>query len=181
MDSPKEHAHVFFALWPKPQERTALAAWQAGLHKLCGGRVMRPDTLHTTLVFLGEVAVARMEALQLAAQEVALEPFELCFDAAHYWGHNHIVFAAPGRVPAQLKQLVNTLQRHLINHCFHFEQRAYQPHVTLLRHAQWNDAGLPAMTAVCWRINDFVMVQSLRDGQGARYKVLARFGASALE
>ena len=181
MDSPKEPARVFFALWPRPREQTALAAWQDGLHQLCGGRLMRPDTLHTTLVFLGEVAADRMEALQWAAQEVALEPFELCFDTAHYWGHNHIVFAAPGRVPPQLERLVQALQRRLTHHRFHFEQRPCQPHVTLLRHALWNDAGLPAMPAACWRITDFVLVQSLRDGLGARYKVLARFGAPALD
>lgn len=102
MDTPQEKARVFFALWPKPQERTALAAWQAGLQRLCGGRVMQPDTLHTTLVFLGEVAANQMEALQCAAREVALEPFELRFDAARYWGHNHVVLAAPGVAPAPL-------------------------------------------------------------------------------
>jgi len=180
MDSPKEPARVFFALWPRPREQTALAAWQDGLHQLCGGRLMRPDTLHTTLVFLGEVAADRMEALQWVAQEVALEPFELCFDTAHYWGHNHIVFAAPGRVPPQLERLVQGLQRHLTHHCFHFEQRPYQPHVTLLRHAQWNDAPLPAMTEVRWRCRDFVLVESLRDANGVRYEVLHRFGSRGL-
>lgn len=181
MDTPQEQVRVFFALWPTPQERAALAAWQAGLHRLCGGRVMQPDTLHTTLVFLGEVAENQMAALQCAAREVALEPFELCFDAARYWGHNHVVFAAPGVAPAPLHALVRSLEQLLAAHRFRFERRPYQPHVTLLRHAQWNDAPLPAMPAACWRINDFVLVQSLRDGHGACYRVLGRFGVSALE
>lgn len=176
-----EQVRVFFALWPGQPERTALASWQTELLPLCGGRVMRPETLHATLVFLGGVALHRLEALQLAAQEVAFEPFELRFETARYWGHNHIAFAAPGNVPPQLARLVDDLEQRLIRHRFRFERRPYKPHVTLLRHAQWSDAELPPMPAVCWQISDFVLVQSLGDEQGARYEVLARFGASELE
>jgi 2'-5' RNA ligase len=175
MDSSNEHARVFFALWPNQQERAALAAWQADLHQLCGGRMMRTDTLHTTLFFIGGIEEQRLQALQLAAQEMAGLPFELRLDKARYWGHNHIVFAAPGSVPPQLTALVNDLELHLIWHKFHFERRPYKPHVTLLRHAQWSDAELPEMPAVSWQIHDFVLVQSLSDGQYARYEVLARF------
>lgn len=139
---------------------------------------MRADTLHTTLVFLGEVAVNRLEALTLAAQEVSIEPFDLRFEGAHYWGHNHIVFAAPASVPPQLARLVDGLENRLRKHHFHFEQRPYKPHVTLLRSAQWSDAGLPAMPSVHWRIGDFVLVRSLRDEQGVHYEVLARFGVA---
>ncbi len=172
---------LFFALWPNTVERGALAAWQPPLRELCGGREMRPDTLHATLVFLGEVAERRLEALQLAAQEVSSLKFELELTAAHYWGHNHIVYAAPDATPPQLAELVNELEHNLRRHRFHFEQRPYKPHVTLLRNAQWTDKALPTMPAVCWRPDGFALVQSLSDEQGARYKVLARFGASALE
>jgi len=181
MNSPNAQARVFFALWPNRQQRAALAVWQARLHELCGGRVMRPDTLHTTLVFLGEVSQQRLEALQLAAQEVAFEPFELRFDMARYWGHNHIAFASPSSVPPQLQRLVDELEQRLTSHGFRFERRPYKPHVTLLRNAQWSDAELPTMPAVRWPVSDFVLVQSLSDEQGARYEVLARFAASALE
>ncbi len=181
MYPPNEQARVFFALWPRQRERAALTAWQTDLHKLCGGRVMRADTLHATLVFLGEVAGHRLEALQLAAQEVAVDPFELCFDTARYWGHNHILFAAPSNVPPQLALLVSDLEQRLTKHRFRFEHRPYKPHVTLLRNVKWTDDDLPGMPAVHWQNSSFVLVQSLRDEQGASYKVLARFGASELE
>lgn len=166
---------VFFALWPNAAERAAMAAWQPPLRKLCSGKAMRPDTLHATLVFLGDIAVHRLEALKLAAQEVEGEPFELCFDSARYWGHNHIAYAAPSVVPAPLSLLVCDLERRLRAHRFRFDRREYKPHVTLLRHAQWSDEPLPEMPAAIWRAHDFALVQSLSDEQGARYKVLARF------
>jgi 2'-5' RNA ligase len=172
---------VFFALWPGAAERAALVAWQAPLRELCGGREMQPDTLHNTLVFLGDVAEHRLEALCLAAQETDFKGFDLNLATARYWGHNHIVYAAPDGVPARLTDLVNNLERRLHHHRFHFDRRLYQPHITLLRNAKWTDAELPAMPPVRWQVNGFVLAQSLSDEQGARYEALARFGASELE
>ncbi len=189
-DNPK--AKVFFALWPTAAERGLLAAWQKPLQLLCGGRAMSGETLHNTLVFIGDVELARLEALQLAAQEVSGQTFELCFDAARYWAHNHIVYAAPGEMPLQLAQLVSVLEQRLMTHRFKFDRREYKPHVTLLRNARWTDAPkagnpqpasgraeltppLPAMQPVRWQIKDFALVQSEQKDGLASYRVLARF------
>ena len=169
------NAKVFFALWPSAAERESLAAWQKPLQHLCGGRAMLGETLHGTLVFIGNVEQFKLEALQLAAQEVSAPCFELCFDEARYWGHNHIVYAAPGGTAPQLGQLVGTLEQRLTAHRFKFEQREYKPHVTLLRNARWTDVPLPAMQPVCWQIKDFALVQSGQQGGQANYRVLARF------
>lgn len=171
----KKSARVFFALWPGEEERAALAAWQPPLKKLCGGRATPAARLHNTLVFLGNVEFERLESLQLAAQEVRGATFQLVFDTAKYWGHNHIVYAAPGSVPPRLEQLVNDLERALLRHHFKFDRRAYKPHVTLLRHAHWSDTPLPQMLPLAWEIRDFALVQSVSEGQGVRYEVLARF------
>ncbi len=171
----KKSARIFFALWPDDAERAALATWQPALHKLCGGRIMRADTLHNTLVFLGDIELHRLEALQLAAQEAEGGAFELSFDVARYWGHNHIVYAAPDSMPPQLAQLVHNLEQRLVRHHFDFDKRPYKPHVTLLRHARWSDRPLPDTTRVVWRAKDFALVQSVTDETSANYRVLARF------
>jgi RNA 2',3'-cyclic 3'-phosphodiesterase len=174
--SRENKVRLFFALWPSATERVALAAWQPPLKDLCGGRVMRIDTLHATLVFLGEVEEHRLEALRLAAQETNWRGFELKLTTAHYWGHNHIAYATPDATPPQLTELVHELESKLRKHRFHVENRPYKPHVTLLRNAVWSDAKLPSMPAVSWKFNEFVLVQSSRDGQDTPYyDVLARF------
>lgn len=177
MHSPSPHKplRLFFALWPSAAECTALAAWQPALQHICGGRAMRAEGLHATLVFLGEVESDRLEALQLAAQEVGAPAFSLLLDAAHYWGHNHIVFAAPTHVPPALLQLVSSLEQSLQRHHFKFDARSFKPHITLLRKAQWSDSPLPEMPSVAWQVRDFALVQSVGDEQGVRYEVLARF------
>ena len=160
-------ARIFFALWPTEAEGRALAGWQTGLR--CGGRVMRPDTLHLTLLFLGNVAMQRVETLKLAVEEISGAGFELCLDEVRYWQHNHIVYAAPGVVPQALRQLVKELERLASAHEFQFEQRKYQPHITLLRNVQ--SCVLPEVSQLVWSVKEFVMVQS---HQGV-YNVLARF------
>jgi 2'-5' RNA ligase len=142
-----EKARVFFAMWPHEVGQKALAAWQPLLREQCGGRSMRAETLHATLVFIGDVALHRLEALQLAAQEVEVAAFELCWDQARYWGHNHIAYAAPSEVPQRLLDLVHRLEQNLLRHRFRFDRRSYKPHITLLRHAKWSDAPLTAVPA----------------------------------
>lgn len=176
---PENTRRVFFALWPETAECAALVDWQTRLRELCGGKMMRTDTLHCTLAFLGEVAEHRLEALRLAAQQAIFQPFSLEFCAAQYWGHNHIVCAAPDETPPELTELVASLQDILHAHRFRFEDRPYKAHVTLLRHAQWTDAPLPPMPAVRWHCREFVLVQSMGDAQGARYEILCRFGGQA--
>lgn len=175
VNAPADKLRIFFALWPTAEACRALAGWQAALHERCGGRAMRADTLHATLVFLGEVEAGRIEALKLAAEEVSARRFELCFGQARYWGHNHIVYAAPDDAPVALLQLVHELEKRLIRHRFSFMKHEFRPHVTLLRNARWTDDPLPEMQAVCWRIKDFVLVQSAPQAGHAHYRVLARF------
>lgn len=168
-------ARVFFALWPTDAESERLGSWQIPLVNLTGGRVMRGETLHATLVFIGEADPGKLEALRLAAREVGAEDFVLCFDEARYWGHNRIIYAAPGHPPQKLAQLVGALEQSLDKHHCKFDRREYQPHVTLLRDARWGDAPLPVMQPVCWQIRDFALVQSLRQRGLPAYRVLARF------
>jgi 2'-5' RNA ligase len=173
--SDRRSVRVFFALWPTVPECEQLAAWLVPLQRLYGGRAMRGETLHNTLVFIGEVEENRLEALQLAAQEVSAAAFELCFDEACYWEHNRIVYAAPSQVPQQMVQLVSALEQHLTTHRFRFDQRAYQPHVTLLRNAHQTEVPLPQMPPVCWQIGAFALMQSLQQDGLAGYRALTKF------
>lgn len=168
-------ARVFFALWPGTAERQRFAMWQSQLQVPCGGRRMRAETLHNTLIFIGNIERPRLVAMALAAQEVSAEGFELCFDKARYWGHNHIVYASPTAASAHLFQLVSGLKGSLAKHGFVFDDKEYEPHVTLLRNARCGESSLSLMPPVCWPVRDFVLVQSVPQNGGTRYRVLSRF------
>ncbi len=171
----KPTARVFFALWPTEAESGALAAWQMPLKQLCGGRAVLGKTLHLTLAFLGGIEQIRLESLIRAAQEVRTEDFELCFDGAHFWGRNHIVYAAPDHVPPQLVRLTGALEQSLDTHGFKFDQHEFKPHITLLRNARGTNAELNVMQPVHWQVMDFALAESVPQGGVMGYRVLARF------
>src|SRR3546814_18632611 len=54
---------IFFGLWPSAATAEQTMAWAHDAHALCGGRVMRPETLHVTLAFLGSTPAARVAEL----------------------------------------------------------------------------------------------------------------------
>lgn len=166
---------MFFALWPNAAERAGMAARQPALKKLCRGRVMRADNLHATLVFLGNVEIARLDAAREAAEAVQFSPFQLGWNLLRCWAHNHIVHAAAEHIPGQLALLVRQLEENLAQRGFSFERRVYQPHVTLLRNANCGQAGLPEFAPAIWVVQDFVLLQSVGGKQGVHYEVLARF------
>ncbi len=139
---------------------------------------MRAEGLHATLLFIGEFPSKNLEMLLSLVSRIHVEQFGLYFDQARYWGHNHIVYAAPSRVPQTLQQLVVMLEQCLIRNHISFDtsfQGDYQPHITLLRKAHWHDEPLNEIQPFAWNVRDFVLLQSTRAGNMPVYRVLVRF------
>lgn len=166
-------ARMFFALWPDDGVRAALHAHAQPLHRDCGGRAMRRENLHLTLVFVGDVAVERLAALEAVAGTICASSFELVLDRLGYWRHNRIVWAAPLNIPGALRELVSRLEGGLQQAGFEFDQRTYAPHVTLLRDAR--APADPAAPHLDWRVAEFVLVESAQGLGGAEYLVRARW------
>ena len=173
LTTPPRPARVFFALWPDDGVRDALHREAQRLHRNCGGRVMRRENVHLTLVFVGDVAVERLDELKAVAGTICGSSFELVLDRLGYWRHNRIVWASPLTVPEALRELVSSLEDRLKHAGFEFDERPYAPHITLLRDAR--APGVPAPLHLDWPVADFVLVESARSDQGSAYRVLARW------
>ena len=172
MTAPK--ARLFFALWPDEHTRAEFNEWLRLLGSAIEGRATRPGSLHLTLVFLGDVELDRLDALNSIARKVEADGFELVFDAPEYWRHNRIVHAAPVETPEALKNLVAVLARELREAGFSFDQRTYIPHMTLMRRARWRELKLK-FGRVNWPVNDFALVRSDQQAQGSRYEALGKW------
>jgi RNA 2',3'-cyclic 3'-phosphodiesterase len=178
MTAPK--ARLFFALWPDEHTRAEFNEWLRLLGSAIEGRATRPESLHLTLVFLGDVELDRLDALNSIARKMEADRFELAFDAPEYWRHNRIVHAAAVKTPEALKNLVAVLERELREATFSFDQRTYIPHMTLMRRARWRELKLK-FGRVKWPVNDFALVRSnqqAQGSQGSRYEVLGKWQLS---
>lgn len=166
---------LFFALWPSAEARSALTSWQGELRERCGGRAMEADSLHLTLLFLGDVPRERLPEAIGMARDLRLPPFRVQLDRAHHWPHNHIVYAAPDDPPSELTGLAEALQQRAISRHFSVERRPYHPHVTLLRNADVPVTALPRFDATGWMANGFSLLISRHRPDQPRYRSLADY------
>ena len=166
-------ARLFFALWPEPAVRDALAAAAAAL--ACDGGQRVPDAnLHLTLAFLGEVDAATCAALCAETRIGGVVPFVLDIDGAGWWRASGTVWLAPRAVPADLGRLEAALRERLQGQGVVLETRPFAPHVTVARKLRTAPAPYSG-DAVRWPVYDYVLARSQTDPGGARYTVLQRW------
>jgi RNA 2',3'-cyclic 3'-phosphodiesterase len=165
-----ERARAFFAIWPDPAVRDALASAGLRAHTECGGRATPAAKIHLTLFFVGEVERARIPELESCAAALAAPAFELRTDVLGYWRHNRIVWAGTREAPRELGSLVAALSANLAGAGWRGEDRPYVPHVTLVR----NVKRAPSETVIDspnWTVREIALVQSA----GGRYETLAKW------
>lgn len=165
---------LFFALWPSATVRAGLGDAARCLQRECSGRATRTENIHLTLVFLGDVAIGRVAELASLVARIAAESFVLAIDRVGYWRHNRVVWAAPGRIPGALLDLVASLERELEAAKFGFDERPYAPHITLLRDARRAPAAA-AIPATPWDVERFVLVASRRVDDRTRYEAIGHW------
>ena len=165
---------LFFALWPDAATRCALHARARALHAECGGRLMRRDTIHLTLAFLGDTPVRELERLRALAAQLGGQRFTFALDRVGGWKRNRILWSGPSVAQPALIALAQGLARSLREAGFVLDERAFAPHVTLVRNA---DAA-PAEAQVeplRWDVDEFVLVASERSAAGAHYRTIGRW------
>lgn len=165
---------LFFALWPGPALAATLASWAAQAQAACGGRAMRPDTLHLTLAFLGAVDAERAAALVAATARQRARPGSITLDRYGTFARQGIVWAGPAEVPPALQHTHDALWDWLEPLGWPRPAQAFKPHVTLLRRAARLDGTPAAPPPVQWQYRRYVLVQSRPRESVAHYQVLAR-------
>lgn len=174
MSSPAETKprRLFLALWPDEPIRTQLARISTALP---AGRRIAATNLHMTLVFLGATAPARQNCYQCELGRLTALCFELCLNRLVYWRRSGIVSLAPTVVPAELAELVASLNKALQTCGFQPESRPFKAHITLARNyprAAWPLPQSPKIDIdleITWRITCFTLLESVSYRGGVRY------------
>ncbi|HVW63606.1 MAG TPA: RNA 2',3'-cyclic phosphodiesterase [Nitrosospira sp.] len=176
----KNTVRVFFAIWPDTAVREQLLEMANGLQRNpgCSGRKIKAENIHLTLVFVGNVDHDGLEALRHAAEGIARtgrKSFELVIQGVGYWKRNRIVFAALNEIPQALKELVSQLGKAIELIGFSTEERAYKPHVTLMRDAVCPMLLHRRIEPVVWKVREWLLVKSEQTGEGVAYSPVDRW------
>jgi 2'-5' RNA ligase len=143
------------------------------LHQVWSGRRVKPDTLHMTLVFLGDTETARVDELRSLAGEMDTRRFGLNLNRAACWRHNKVGFLSPEESPPELLQLVYGLEDKLEEAGIAFDERPYKPHLTLLRNTRCTTQ-VP-FEPILWNVEEFALVSSSNTDHGPSYQLLGRW------
>ena len=180
-----EAARVFFALSPDARCRRRLSTIADQLAARCGGSATSKETLHLTLLFVGELPLARLPGLLAAAGDVAQAVGEasaaglFVLDRLRYWPSGKMLWATCADCPPRLEALAAALAGRLLAQDLVLAPRAWLAHVTLLRRVAVlpTSADLDALrrAPVRWPYRDFVLLRSFPGVAGAGYECLGRW------
>ncbi|MDN5844597.1 MAG: RNA 2',3'-cyclic phosphodiesterase [Alcaligenaceae bacterium] len=188
MSDPGNHSHhqgamgahsasrrQFIGLWPDARTVQALSAWATKAHALCGGRIMRPDTLHLTLAFLGNVQATQVADLSAAVPAWRVHTGLLELTRLGRFKGPRIVWAGPADARVGwLDELHTELWGRLGRLGFVPPAEPFRPHVSLLRNAGLGDVSrLAVAPPIVWTPSRCVLVASAPAATDSYYEVLA--------
>jgi len=165
-----ETRRLFFALWPDDEVRQRLAA----ASRQWSRQPVAENKLHMTLLFLGDCTPERRACYCAAAAGVGAERFTLALNFLGGRARSHIQWLGSSDTPDALRCLVRELSRALQECGFEPEKRRFLPHVTLSRKVK-KPTVKAGLDALIWPVNEFALVESVREPGGVRYQVLERW------
>lgn len=161
---------------PLPEDiRAVLGSMCNGLD---GARWVKPESMHLTLRFVGEVGGADAADLDMALNDVRASAFEMqCRDLGHF-GKAGKVRALWAGVPenAGLNQLQDKVERAVAGAGYGSEGRKFKPHVTLARFRGRVPRGLGdylnargAFSSALFSVSSFTLFESRMGHGGSHY------------
>jgi RNA 2',3'-cyclic 3'-phosphodiesterase len=178
---------AFVAVFPPPEVSRALIAAARELPVTGEVRWVRPENVHLTLKFLGDVSQDDLRRVAEALDPIRLrhEPFEVSpsgFGAFPSARRARIVWAGIGEGSELLRAMAEDVEASLEPLGFGRENRAYMPHLTLGR-ARGRPAALGTVEAPSpvpgFSVRRVELVESVLGGaKGSTYSTLATYPLS---
>jgi RNA 2',3'-cyclic 3'-phosphodiesterase len=165
-----------------PEETVArLAEFQMKLRPLFReASWTRPEAMHLTLRFLGNIESARVNDLtaELLVATRLKAPFSLELGAIGQFG-NRVLWVGVQSGSEPLARLAEVVREACAGYGAHEEERAFHPHVTLARlrrpergaGARLREVKAPSFAT--WQVNDVELIRSELSPRGSRYTTLA--------
>ena len=167
---------LFIGLMPDASVQAAIDVQRQAWHWPPGCRLTRPQRMHLTLHFLGQVDPMRAAALQDALAKAPMSELALVLGAPQVWRNHVAVLLAQEH--EGLRALHAGLALQLVRAGLVPARARWPPPVTVARDAA--GAGAPAdPQPIRWRVAAFALVWS-RLAPDWRHEVLARYPASGL-
>lgn len=132
---------------------------------------VRLESLHMTLLFLGERSVSEIERARDAARSVTRSRFKLRLKRCEFRARQAMVWLR-GERSAALAGLVDDLRAGLQRAEVPFDLKPFLPHVTLARKVS---SATEADCDLNWPAREFTLLRSAPNPGGSRYEAIERW------
>ena len=168
---------LFFALWPDEAVREQCAEIARSMvHK--GEKPVRPENLHVTLTFLGNIDEETEEAVIQAASAITPALLTITFNEVSYWRKPRILCLSGRSEGEKLSLLVSELTALSRQLDIPVDGRPYSPHVTLVRKAK--SPRTLKFEPILWRASGFCLVESCSIPNGGTvYQIIKNWETEA--
>ena len=155
---------LFIAINLSPEMKSALKDAQRAMDRRgVRGNFTTEENLHLTLAFIGEYPSA--ETVMDALSGVTFTPFDLQLDGVGRFGD---LWWAGLRESAALTAVVRRVRRALAENAIPFDRKRFTPHITLLRKASRDAAGI-AIAPETMTVRTVSLMSSRRGRNGMIY------------
>ena len=178
MTNNSKNRRLFFALWPDDQIRHQIVENFSQLPHAMHGRVVQTHNLHMTLHFVGLVTEDIKECMHAVAETIGAYSFVCNLDCYGYFPHAKIFWMGCKDMPDELIQLHHQLGTTLENCGYGTEARSFTPHVTLMKKYAQAES-LNADFSIEWPVDEFALIESLRDKHGVYYQPIEKYPLSS--
>ena len=161
---------LFFALWPDPVLKAAIAGAARTPARSFGGRRVRDESIHLTLLFLGNVAADAEARLEAAAAAVRVAPFDLVLDRLGGFFRARVLWIGASQAPAELAGLRRQLEAAATRAALPFDPKPLVPHLTCYRDVRKALDPVP-IPPLRWPVRSFALVESA----GGQYHVVSQW------
>lgn len=168
---------IFIALWPDDGIRQAMLDVIDRFSEP-RARWVKPENLHMTLAFLGNVPAERIQGILEHLSKVEFPAFDFVLDYVFYGHRSQMLWLTPKQRSEPLLALVESILERVEQVGFNREKRPFAPHITVARNMKTKLA-CQAVTGVRWMVSSFCLVESETGKGGSRYLVRQRWPADS--
>ena len=165
-----------FVAIPLPEPiRTRLTMLQSGLQ---GARWIKPDNIHLTLRFIGEIRNDLASDIDMALSEITAAAFQLELDGIGSFArgkHPHALWAGVAK-SEPLMHLQAKIESSLVRSGLNPEERKFSPHITIARLKEMRPNRVEAWLAdhggfrtEPFQVDRFALFSSFLKSEGALY------------
>jgi 2'-5' RNA ligase len=159
----------FLAAWPDAAARRRCADLVEALRpQVDHGRAMRPENVHLTLAFIGELPDAVGARVAAACGELVPSDVDWQLDAIGFFARPRVLWAGGALTPA-LADTAARARALLDRMKVAYDRKPFVPHVTLLRDVRRFEGSRAIDPPIAWPVREVALYRAGRDERGARY------------